>query len=669
MFEGLAGWDEGLDEAQLGAATHGDGPLVVVAGAGTGKTRTLTARLACLLDRGVLPERILLLTFTRRAADEMLARAWALARLRDHEHPYGGTFHAVAYRHVVAYAEVLDLPKTFGVLDSAEACDLMDLLRGDHNLTGTSTRFPRPATLVDIYSRCINNELTLRELLPAQYPWCEPHLEAIAELFRDFTARKRQSALLDFDDLLLCWRALLRDGELGPHLADRFSYVLVDEYQDVNSLQVDIVRLLAPKGRGLTVVGDPAQAIYGFRGSDPRHLHSLTESYDDATVIRLERNFRSRQGVLDVANAVRPRGEEVITLHGDRGEGPKSRLLRCYDAQSEARAVVDRILEVHERGVQLREQAVLARASHNLDLVEIELSVRKVPYRKYGGLRFLEAAHVKDFVAAGRLLGNAHDEIAWFRVLRLHRNLGPSRARTLVEVARPSETDALSRWPEIVAAAPAAARSELSTSLGGLLKARSETSPGGRARAVLDVLRPLVESRYDDARARLEDLERLVDAASVVDDLAVWLAELTMDPPSSTGDFAHEPHLDEDYVVISTIHSAKGLEWQVVHLPHLVDGAMPIDMALSSSEGLDEERRLLYVAVTRARDELHLYAPLRMPYHRYARDDRHGFAQLTRFLDEGVQATLEVVEEPPVGSVVGGSTSGKVVVDLDPLWA
>jgi DNA helicase-2/ATP-dependent DNA helicase PcrA len=292
-----------------------------------------------------------------------------------------------------------------------------------------------------------------------------------------------------------------------------------------------------------------------------------------------------------------------------------------------------------------------------------------VPYRKYGGLRFLEAAHVKDFIAAGRLLGNTHDEIAWYRVLRLHRNLGPTRARILVELARPSETDALSRWPEIVAAAPASARTELSASLGGLLEARSEPSPGGRARAVLDVLRPLVESRYDGAPARLEDLERLVDAASVVDDLAVWLAELTMDPPASTGDFAHEPHLDEDYVVISTIHSAKGLEWQVVHLPHLVDGAMPIDMALSTREGLDEERRLLYVAVTRARDELHLYAPLRMPYHRYARDDRHGFAQLTRFLDESVQATLEVVEEPPVGSVVSGSASGKVVVDLDPLWA
>jgi DNA helicase-2/ATP-dependent DNA helicase PcrA len=669
MFVEPTGWDEDLDEAQLEAATHGDGPLVVVAGAGTGKTRTLTARLACLLDRGVPAERILLLTFTRRAADEMLARAADLAGLRGHEHPHGGTFHAVAHRHVVAYAEVLDLPKTFGVLDPAGACDLMDLLRGEHSLTGTSTRFPRPATLVDIYSRCINNERPLREFVPAEFPWCEPHLDSIAGLFRDFTARKRRSALLDFDDLLLCWRALLRDERLGSHLADRFSYVLVDEYQDVNPLQVGIVGLLAPEGRGLTVVGDAAQAIYRFRGSDPRHLRCLVDSYPDVTVIRLEQNFRSRQAVLDVANAVRPCDEEAITLQSNRGEGSRSTLLRCYDAPSEARAVADRILEAHERGVQLRQQAILVRASHHSDLVEVELSVRKVPYRKYGGLRFLEAAHVKDFVAAARLLENPHDEVAWYRVLRLHRNVGPSRARALIEGAQLSETDALARWPELVAAAPPAARTELSASLGGLLEARGEPSPGGRAGGVLDVLRPLVKSRYEDSAARLGDLERLVGAATVVDDLAVWLAELTMDPPASTGDFAHEPDLDEDYVVISTIHSAKGLEWPIVHLPHLVDGAIPVDMALTSREGLDEERRLLYVAVTRARDELHLYAPLRMPHHRQARDDRHSFAPLTRFLDETVRATLEIVEEPSARSVVRGSVSSKVAVDLDPLWA
>ncbi len=664
------GWDEGLDDEQLAVAMHGDAPLVVVAGAGTGKTRALTSRVASLLDRGVPPDRILLLTYTRRAASDMLARAARLVGVQREDSPTGGTFHAIAYRHVAAYAEVLDLPKTFGVLDPAGAIDLMDLMRGEHDLTGTATRFPRSATLVDIYSRCINTERPLRDLVGSDYPWCEPHLDQIGGLFRDFTSRKRRSALVDFDDLLLYWRALLNEKEIGPHLADRFRFVLVDEYQDVNSLQVDIVRQLAPEGRGLTVVGDEAQAIYGFRGSDPRHLRRLVRSFPDATTVRLERNFRSRQSVLNVANAVRPAddGGDTIRLFSDRGSGQKPTLVRCHDAPSEARAIVDGILEALERGVQLRRQAVLVRAGHHSDLIEVELSVRKVPYRKYGGLRFLEAAHVKDFVSAARLVDNPNDEVAWYRVLRLHRNIGPTRARALIDTIQPSTADALSRWPEVVAAAPPSSRSDLSASLGRLLESRDQGTPVLRAEAVLAVVRPLVEDRYDDASVRLGDLERLVGSTSVIDDLSTWLADLTLDPPASTGDLARSPELDEDYVVISTIHSAKGLEWSVVHVPHMVDGAMPSDMALRSVDGLEEERRLFYVAVTRARDELFLYAPLRMPHHRHAYDDRHSFAPLSRFLDDEVRATLDVVEEAPKHMVVHATASNRVVVDLDSLW-
>ena len=458
--------------------------------------------------------------------------------------------------------------------------------------------------------------------------------------------------------------------ELGPHLAERFRYVLVDEYQDLNSLQVEIVRLLAPDGKGLTVVGDEAQAIYGFRGSDPRRLRQLVGCYPEAVTIQLERNFRSRQSVLDVANAVRPasEGEPTFRLHSDRGAGSKPSLNRCYDASSEARAIVERILAAYETGVQLRQQAVLVRAGHHSDLVEIELAVRKVPYRKYGGLRFLETAHVKDFVSAARLLDNSHDEVAWYRILRLHHNIGPTRAKALLEAVRPSETDALSRWAELVAAAPPNTRTELSASLSGLLEARSEEAPGRRAGSVLRAIRPLLENRYDDAGARLRDLDRLVDTASMVDDLSAWLADLTLDPPVSGGDLAGPPHLDEDYLVISTIHSAKGLEWPVVHIPHVVDGAIPIDMALSTPEGLEEERRLFYVAVTRARDELHLYAPLRMPHHRFAQDDRHSFTPLSRFMTDEVQALLEVTDEKPRRVEVHALAAQPLIVDLDPLW-
>lgn len=667
MFYG-ASWDDGLDDPQLAVATHGETPLVVVAGAGTGKTRALTARVACLLQRGTPAERILLLTFTRRAADEMLARATGLARLSGDRRPQGGTFHAMAYRYVAAFAEPLGLAKGFTIVDPAAACDLMDLMRPEHGLVGTAVRLPRSATLVEIYSRCVNTGKKVHDVVPVEYPWCEPHIDAIAGLFRAFTSRKRQSALLDFDDLLLYWRALLGEPQLGRRLAGSFDCVLVDEYQDVNRLQVDVVQGLAPDGRGLTVVGDEAQAIYGFRGANSRYLRELVLGCPDASIIQLPRNFRSRQPILDVANALRPDDELPLRLYSERGGGSIPRLVRCHDAPSEANMIVGSILDALERGVMLREQAVLVRAGHHSDLIEVELSARKVPYRKYGGLRFLETAHVKDYVSAARLLDNPRDELAWYRVLRLHDGIGPSWARRLIETIHTLD-DALGQWPEVVAAAGAVTRARLSDTLGALATARSLDSPARRAESTLDAIRPLILGRYADAGVRLGDLERLANAASFVEDLSVWLAQLTLDPPSSSGDLAGPPHLDEDYVIVSTIHSAKGLEWSIVHVPHVIDGMIPIDMSLSSPEGLDEERRLFYVAVTRARDELHLYSPLRMPHHRRGADDRHGLVPMSRFVDEEVTSALEVHEEASSGSTVpAGEWSRRVTVDLDPLW-
>jgi DNA helicase-2/ATP-dependent DNA helicase PcrA len=662
-------WSEGLDDEQLAVATHDDRPLVVVAGAGTGKTRALVSRVARLLEQGAPPERVLLLTFTRRAADEMLARAARLVGLGADRGPWGGTFHAVAHRFIASYAELLGFAKGFSVIGPGEACDLMDLMRTEFELNGTTARPPRSATLVEIYSRCINTCRPLHEVLKVDYPWCQPHFVAISELFRAFSARKASCALLDFDDLLLYWRALLCEEVLGRHLAGMFDYVLVDEYQDVNSLQVDIVRLLAPYGRGLSVVGDEAQAVYGFRGADSRQLRELVMGYPGACVIKLEQNFRSRQSILDVANAVRPTGGTAeICLYSERGPGPKPRLVRCHDTSSEARAIVDNIVEAHERGMPLRDQVVLVRAAHHSDLVEVELTARKIPYRKYGGLRFLEAAHVKDFVSAARLLDNPHDEVAWYRVLKLHDNIGLSRARALADIALRS-ADILGEWQEIVAFAPADVRSSLSLTLERLAEARSVRAPAQRAALVVRALEPLLVGRYPDAAVRLGDLERLAGAAGGVTDLSVWLAELALDPPESTSDLAGPPLLDEDYLVISTIHSAKGLEWAAVHVPHVVDGFIPIDMALSTEEGLEEERRLFYVAITRARDELTLYAPLRMPYHRRGADDRHGYAALSRFLGPAVTAGMEVADEVPVRfAVPAGATIGRISVDLDHLW-
>ena len=559
---------------------------MVLAGAGTGKTRTLTARVAQLLARGADPSRVLLLTFTRRAAADMLARAAVLCGdRRVAGRLWGGTFHAVAHRLVSQHADALGLPAGFCVLDQADAGDLMDLLRHDHGLAGTGERFPRADTLVDAYSRAVNTGRAAREVIGAEFPWCDRHTDEILGLFRAYTARKRAGGLLDFDDLLLVWRSLLTDPTLGPTVAGRWDHVLVDEYQDVNQVQVDIVRLLRPGGVGLTVVGDDAQAIYGFRGADAAHLTGLATTLPDVTVVRLERNFRSRQPLLDLANTVRPStGQLGLRLYSDRTGGPRPRLVRCYDAPAEARLVADAVLEAVEAGTRLGDQAVLMRAGHHSDLLEVELTARRVPFVKFGGLKFLEAAHVKDFLAGLRLLDNAADEIAWYRLLRLHDGIGPARARELLTVLQPGHGQAADRHADTVAAAPAAARVKLGATLTGLTAARAEQTTAARAGAVLAMLRPLLTRRYADHPARLGDLDRLVAAAATAPTLAEYVAGLTLDPPASSGDLAGPPHLDEDYLTLSTVHSAKGLEWDSVHVIGLVDGAFPSDMALTSRD-------------------------------------------------------------------------------------
>ncbi len=670
MFD--SGWDAGLDDTQLAAVTHGDTPLVILAGAGTGKTRTLTARVASLIDRAVPPERILLLTFTRRAADDMLTRAAAMCTARESARRLqGGTFHSVAHQLVARHTEALGLPTEMSVLDRADSVDAMDLLRHDHGLADKDSRMPNPAALIDLYSRAVSTGTSARTLIATEFPWLETYVEQIMNILRAYVLRKRGRGLLDFDDLLLAWRTLLADPVLGPEIAGRWDHVLVDEYQDVNQTQVDIVLGLRPTGHGLTVVGDDAQAIYAFRGSNSDHLINLSRGFDDVTVVRLEWNFRSRQRLLDLANVVRPATSgHRLQLHSLREGGRRARLVRCHDAPAEARAIADAVLAEAVDGRRLRDQAVLMRTGHHSDLLEVELTARGIPFVKFGGLKFLEAAHVKDLVATLRVTANRVDEVAWYRLLRLHQGIGPAGARQLLETV--AAVDLSGDWvAEAVAAAPAMSRIALAATLNGIADARLQERVADRAAGCLATLAPLVTVRYPDAVARLADLERLIAAAALAPDLAAFVAELTLDPPASTSDLAGPPHLDDDYLVLSTVHSAKGLEWPVVHVLHLVDGAFPSDMALTSNDGLLEEQRLFYVAVTRAADELLLYAPLRMPHHRFGRDDKHSFAQVSRFLDDAAMATVEVQDLVPVRSppVIPGRQSRIALPSLDDLWA
>jgi DNA helicase-2/ATP-dependent DNA helicase PcrA len=669
MFESPGALD-GLNDEQRRAAAHPGGPLLVLAGAGTGKTRTLVARAAWLCEQGVPPPRILLLTFTRRAADDMLSRAAACARPAGGRIT-GGTFHAIAHRIIRQHAESFSLPPRFTVIDPGDVADLLDARRADHGLAGTQRRAPRAGVCADIYTRCVNTQQTVTEVVRAEYPWCAEYTSQLGELFGAYTAHKRSHGLVDFDDLLLLWRAALADPGAGPVLRGMFDAVLVDEYQDVNAVQADIARLLTPDTGCLTCVGDDAQAIYGFRGADPGHLRRLSVTFPGLTVVRLGRNYRSRRAVLRLANAVRPQSSGLeLALSATRDAGTTPVLVRCYDEATQAREICAQVLQAHEAGTDLRDQAVLVRTAHHSDLLEIELAARGIPFVKYGGLRFTEAAHVKDFLAAARIVANPADDIAWFRLLRLHEGIGAVSARRAVDVLAPAEPGPFGRWPAAAQAVPRRARGALTATVTSLARAAAEVDTPQLAAAILAALDSPLRARYPDAAIRIADLQRLADAAASRPSLHDALVDLALDPPLSASDLAGPPRLDDDFLVISTVHSAKGLEWPVVHLPQLADGAVPSDMALGSPGGLAEEHRLFYVAVTRARDHLYLYAPMRLHHHRLASDDRHGYGQLTRFLSQDALAACQTVEATPPRPLLPatGQLRARIDADLSSLW-
>jgi DNA helicase-2/ATP-dependent DNA helicase PcrA len=652
-----------LNDGQRAAAEHLGGPLLVVAGAGTGKTATLAHRVARLVQRGARPGRILLLTFTRRAAREMLSRARGSESGVALDRVWGGTFHSVANRLLRLHGGAIGLSAAFTVLDRSDMADLMDLVRGELALGGGERRFPRKDTLADIYSRMVDAQRPLGDVLERDFPWCRDEADGIAAVFDGYSVRKRSADCLDYDDLLVWWRALLRSEPTRSLVAERFDHVLVDEYQDTNAVQADILAALKPSGEGLMVVGDDAQAIYAFRAATVRNILEFPERFPGTTIVRLERNYRSTQAILDASNAVIAGAarRHAKTLWTERTGGDVPSLLTCLDEADQSDAVCRAVLEHREAGVPLHEQAVLFRTGHHSDLLEVELRRRNVPFVKYGGLTFLETAHVKDALAMLRIAENPRDEVGWFRVLQLLEGVGPATARRGLEELGRARTpaEAIGALAAIRLPAPAlesrdrlaallrditdadAGEGDVGGSDADASTARSMLSAAAQLERVRRFLEPLLRRRYDDAEPRLRDLEQLEQVAAGFATRAAFVADLTIDPPSSTADLAGPPLLDEDYLVLSTIHSAKGGEWDVVHVIHAADGNIPSDMATGDEERIDEERRLFYVALTRARHALHVYFPLR--YHRRNRglEDRHLHAQLTRFLDGPARAHFE----------------------------
>jgi DNA helicase-2/ATP-dependent DNA helicase PcrA len=669
-------WLELLNPEQASAATHPGGPLLILAGAGTGKTTTLCSRVAWLVNEGVAPERILLLTFTRRAAREMLQRARALVPIAAGAGGVvGGTFHSVAHRFVRMHASSLGLAPGFAVLDAGDAADLIDLIREEHGHAQRRLRFPKKSTLLDIYSRTVNAQRTLSEVVAESFPWCEAHVEEIAALLKAYTACKRSLEVLDLDDLLLYWRALAADEVIGPAIEDGFDHVLVDEYQDVNGLQVEIVRGLRARCRELTAVGDDMQAIYGWRSASPQHILDFGKHFPDAAVLTLERNYRSSQPLLDTANKVAAQASRSYPrqLRTELRDGSRPELIFIRDESAQASEVCARVLQAREQGMDLRMQAVLMRAAHDSDLLELELTRRQIPFVKYGGLRYLEAAHVKDLIALFRLVDNPLNELSWFRVLQLLEGVGPVTARRALDVlvgCHASGADPLARWEQARERLPASVREPADTLVQALRVARSPGPAGVRAEALRDALAPLVSARYPDGPVRLADLDQLVAAARQSSDLGHFAAELALDPPQSSADLAGPPLLDEDYLVLSTIHSAKGLEWGAVHVLALYDGNIPACMSAGTSETIEEERRLLYVAMTRARRQLHLYVPVRYYHRPRGIDDAHGYGKPSRFLTDEVRGTCEVVrpDDDRAGVARSGHPPRKISVSVDALF-
>lgn len=637
-------WLSELNPAQREAVTHGAGPLLVVAGAGSGKTRTLAYRVAYLISQGVPAERILLLTFTRRAAEEMLKRAAAAVTGGPHttRRVWGGTFHAFATRVLRMYARSAGLSPEFSVIDRTDAEDFLNIVRNDLGLSRRGRRFPRKATCMDIYSRRVNSTDDLTTVLAKWYPWCIEWEEDLRILFGAYVEKKQTQSVLDYDDLLLYLYYLLEDARIRDALGGRFDHVLVDEYQDTNRIQADILRRLREKNSNIMVVGDDAQSIYSFRSATVRNMLDFPCQFPGTHIVTLDQNYRSLQPILETTNEVIRQARERYTkdLSAVRGPGQTPQIITCIDEPHEDERVIQLVLEHYEQGIPLRRQAVLFRAASHSASLELALTRKNIPFHKYGGLRFLEAAHVKDVISILRLVQNPRDQVAWFRVLQLISGVGPATAAAALDhIAGQGYTpSALATFDT-----PAAARRRV----GELARLMAEMSslddpvPSVLIEQVRAFYTPLLKENYDNPVAREHDIAHLGQLAGGYTSLGAFLDDLVLDPPASTGDLAGPPLKDEDWLVLSTIHSAKGLEWDAVYLIHAADGCLPSDMSTGTPEEIDEELRLTYVAMTRARDFLYVLWPLRFYVRGAGVTDRHMYSQRCRFFTDDVAATMQ----------------------------
>ncbi|MDO8773291.1 MAG: ATP-dependent helicase [Burkholderiaceae bacterium] len=668
---------ESLNAEQRLAVGHGLGddsgdtrPLLIIAGAGSGKTNTLAYRVANLMLHQADPQRLLLLTFSRRAAVEMERRVGGVlnrvlgqgAGRQLPSLPWSGTFHSIGARLLRDYAGRIGLDDSFTIHDRGDSEDLLGLVRHDLGLSQTQNqkRFPQKGTCLAIYSRVVNSQETLLAVLQQTFPWCAPWASELKQLFGGYVEAKQAQNVLDYDDLLLFWSEMMADPELAAEVGARFDHVLVDEYQDTNRLQAAILLGLKPSGQGLTVVGDDAQSIYSFRGATVRNILDFPQQFSQpARLVTLERNYRSTQPILAVSNAVIAQASErhAKNLWTDKPGSTKAQLVMVPDEAEQARWVANRILEHREAGLTLKSQAVLFRASSHSAALELELTRRQIPFVKFGGLKFLEAAHVKDMLAILRFAQNPRGRMAGFRVLQLIPGIGPAHASRLLD-AMDVAADPMATLEVFQVPASAATEWQVFVQLYRALRQPPSAWP-----ADMDLAKrwygPQLERLHEDAALRRADVDNLERIASGYASRERFLSELTLDPPDATSDQAGAPHRDEDYVILSTIHSAKGQEWSSVHVLNVVDGCIPSDMSTGSAAEIEEERRLLYVALTRAREYLQLLVPHRFYVtQQSALGDRHLYAARTRFIPEALAQKFETLVWPQAMAEVTGAQAG-----------
>ncbi len=632
-----------LNAQQLAAVTAGEGPSLVIAGAGSGKTRTLVYRVAYLIDSGIDPSHILLLTFTRKSSQEMLERAGELIGVRS-ERVRGGTFHSVANMLLRRYGQSIGLEPGFTILDRGDAEDLIALVRAQLGLNEKDKRFPRKATIAEMFSKSENTLRPLDEIVVEEFNHFADHLDALDQLQRGYQASKRQRQLVDYDDLLVLLRRLLMEDEaVRRTISSLYRYILVDEYQDTNRLQADVIRHLASTHQNVMIVGDDAQSIYAFRGATFKNIVEFPSLFPGTTIYKLEENYRSTQPILNLANTIIEAAREKYTKHlfTRKIDGPLPVLVEAAGENAQSRFIAQKILELREEGVPLGEMAVLFRSSfHSFDL-EIELSRHGLPFIKRGGVKFIETAQVKDLLAHLRVVANPMDAVSWHRVLMLIEGVGPKKAQDVMAALVKSDNPyhALREMP----GRSGKGLRDLALTLESLARA-GDLRPAEQVNRIYEYYLPILKAQYDDYPKRTRDLDHLQTIAEGYQGVETFLSDLALEPPDGSAAGVEAPDRDHERLVLSTIHSAKGLEWQCVFVIWIVDGKFPSVYSFIADEDLEEERRLFYVAVTRAKRHLYLTYPINV----FDKGSGMLLSKPTRFLDSVAPALLDqlvLVEE------------------------